>query len=137
MARFEVVDHTADVGLIAYGSTIEEVFINAAYGMFSLIADLDQVEERLERRIETEAPDQEELLVTWLNELLYFFDAESLLFKRFEISRLDQNWLEARAFGEKVDLGRHKLKTAVKAATYHMLRLEQGNGLRAYIIFDV
>ncbi len=137
MARFEVVDHTADVGLIAYGSTIEEVFVNAAYGMFSLIADLDQVEERLERRIETEAPDQEELLVTWLNELLYFFDAESLLFKRFEISRLDQNWLEARAFGEKVDLGRHKLKTAVKAATYHMLRLEQGNGLRAYIIFDV
>ena len=137
MARFEVVDHTADIGLIAYGSTLEEVFVNAAYGMFSLIADLDQVEERIHREIETEAPDQGELLVTWLNELLYFFDAESLLFKRFEILRLDQTWLQARAFGEKVDPTRHRVKTAVKAATYHLLKLEEGNGLRAQIIFDV
>jgi len=137
MARFEVVDHTADIGLIAYGSTLEEVFVNAAYGMFSLIAELDQVEERIHREIETEAPDQGELLVTWLNELLYFFDAESLLFKRFEILRLDQTWLEARAFGEKVDPTRHRVKTAVKAATYHLLKLEEGNGLRAQIIFDV
>lgn len=137
MARFEVVDHTADIGLIAYGSTLEEVFVNAAYGMFSLIAELDQVEERIHREIETEAPDQGELLVTWLNELLYFFDAESLLFKRFEILRLDQTWLQARAFGEKVDPTRHRVKTAVKAATYHLLKLEEGNGLRAQIIFDV
>jgi len=137
MARFEVVDHTADIGLIAYGSTLEEVFVNAAYGMFSLIADLDQVQERIHREIETEAPDQGELLVTWLNELLYFFDAESLLFKRFEILRLDQTWLQARAFGEKVDPTRHRVKTAVKAATYHLLKLEEGNGLRAQIIFDV
>ncbi len=137
MARFEVVDHTADIGLIAYGSTLEEVFVNAAYGMFSLIAELDQVQERIHREIETEAPDQGELLVTWLNELLYFFDAESLLFKRFEILRLDQTWLQARAFGEKVDPTRHRVKTAVKAATYHLLKLEEGNGLRAQIIFDV
>ncbi len=137
MARFEVVDHTADIGLIAYGSTLEEVFVNAAYGMFSLIADLDQVQERIHREIETEAPDQGELLVTWLNELLYFFDAESLLFKRFEILRLDQTWLQAQAFGEKVDPTRHRVKTAVKAATYHLLKLEEGNGLRAQIIFDV
>ena len=137
MARFEVVDHTADIGLIAYGSTLEEVFVNAAYGMFSLIAELDQVEERIHREIETEAPDQGELLVTWLNELLYFFDAESLLFRRFEILRLDRTWLEARAFGERVDPSRHKVKTAVKAATYHLLKLEEGDGLRAQIIFDV
>ncbi len=137
MAKFEVIDHTADIGLVAYGSTAEEVFINAAYGMFSLIADIDQVEERTHREIRTEAPDQEELLVTWLNELLYFFDAESLLFKRFEILGLDQTWLAAKAFGEKADPAKHKLKTPIKAATYYLLKLEEGDGLRAQIIFDV
>jgi SHS2 domain-containing protein len=137
MPNFEFIDHTADIGLIAYGNSVEEVFINAAYGMFSLIADLEKVAEVMSHQVVAEAPDQEELLVTWLNELLYLFDAEGLIFSRFDIADLGQRYLRAMAYGEKVDPLRHNLKTQVKAATYHQLKLEKGDGFSARIILDV
>jgi len=137
MPEFEIIDHTADVGIIARGDSVGDVFINAAHGMFSLIADLDKVAEVDIQEIVVEAPDQEELLVTWLNELLYLFDAENLIFSRFEITHLGKDKLEAIAYGEKVDPARHNLKTHVKAATYHMLKLRKEDGFRAQIILDV
>jgi len=137
MQNFEIIDHTADVGIVAYGDSVEEVFINAAYGMFSLIADLEKVAEVIRHEIVAEAPDQEELLVTWLNELLYLFDADNLIFSRFEIVGLGQEHLRAIAYGEKADPLRHNLKTQVKAATYHLLKLEKGDGFRAQIILDI
>ncbi len=137
MPNFEFIDHTADIGIIAYGNSVEEVFVNAAYGMFSLIADLEKVAEVISHQVIAEAPDQEELLVTWLNELLYLFDAEGLIFSRFEIVNLRAQYLRAMAHGEKIDPRRHNLKTPVKAATYHQLKLEKGNHFRARIILDV
>lgn len=135
--RFEVIDHTADVGIIAYGKDIKEAFANAAYGMFSLIADLDGVRETLSREVEIRSSDQEALLVDWLNELLYLFDVQHILFKRFEITELNQNTLKAKAYGEQVDTSRHQLKTAVKAATYHMLKIERKNGVTVQFILDI
>jgi SHS2 domain-containing protein len=137
MPNFEFIDHTADIGLIAYGNSLAEVFANAAYGMFSLIADLEKIAEVLSHQVVAEAPDQEELLVAWLNELLYLFDAEGLIFSRFDITDLRQRYLRAMAYGEKVDPSRHNLKTQVKAATYHQLRLEKGDNFKARIILDV
>lgn len=137
MPEFDIVDHTADVGIIARGDSVRDVFINAAYGMFSLIADLDMVVESYSQEITVDAPDQEELLVTWLNELLYLFDAENLIFSRFDITHLGKEQLHAVVYGEKVDSDRHNLKTQVKAATYHMLKLREENGFRAHIILDV
>jgi len=135
--NFEFIDHTADIGIIAYGNSVEEVFVNAAYGMFSLIADLEKVAEVISRQVIAEASDQEELLVAWLNELLYLFDAEGVIFSRFEIADLRQQYLRAMAHGEKVDPARHNLKTQVKAATYYQLKLEKGNDFRAQIILDL
>lgn len=137
MPNFDIIDHTADIGIIAYGNSVEEVFTNAAYGMFSFIADIDQIAEIIHNEIVIEAPDQEELLVTWLNELLYLFDAENLIFSRFEITHLDQEHLSAIVYGEKVDPLRHNLKTQIKAATYHLLKLEKNDDFRAQVIFDI
>ncbi len=134
---FEIVDHTADVGIIAYGDDMNEVFANAAKGLFSLITELDDVEEVIHRDIKLTAPDQESLLVGWLNELIYLFDAENILFKRFDITRLSQTQLKARTYGEKVDSSRHKLKIGVKAATYHMLKIDRNNGSKAQVLFDI
>lgn len=137
MPKYELIDHTADVGIIAHGETVEEVFINAAHGMFNIIGDMNEVDEVISLDITVEAPDQEELLVTWLNELLYLFDAENLIFSRFEVLNLTKEHLTAIAHGEPVDLARHHLKTQVKAATYHMLKLREQDGFRAQIILDV
>ena len=137
MLEFEVIDHTADLGIVARGESVDEVFVNAARGMFSLIVDLDTVAELTNQEIIVEAPDQEELLVTWLTELLYLFDAENLVFSRFEIIDLGNEYLRAIAYGEEFDPARHNIKSHIKAATYHMLRLQRQDGFRAQIILDV
>ena len=138
MTKFEIIDHTADVGLVVYGSTRKEVFINAAIGMFSLIVDSGKVSGTQQQEISLDADDYEELLVAWLNELLYLFDAENLIFSQFEISRLNSDSLTAIAYGEKIDLSRHEIKTQIKAATYHQLKLKtEDEGFSAQIILDV
>jgi SHS2 domain-containing protein len=137
MARFEILDHTADVGIVAHGDGLEEAFANAAYGMFSLMADLDRVGEGLHREIDVEALDQEALLVAWLNELLYLSDVDLAIFRRFEISSISEGRLRAMVYGEKIDTSRHHLKTPVKAATYHLLKIERENGCRVQVILDI
>lgn len=138
--RFKIIEHTADAGIVAYGKDLKEAFASAARGMFSLVADLRGVAEVEERRIAVAAPDREALLVEWLNELIFLLDTEGLLFKRFEITALADGALEAVACGEKIDLERHHLGTAIKAATYHQLKVQETRGHKGYrvqVIFDL
>ncbi len=134
---FEIVDHTADVGIIAYGADISQAFANAARALFYLITELDDVTEVLYRDTKLTAPDEESLLVEWLNELIYLFDVENIIFKRFDITQLNSTQLKARSYGEKVDSSKHKLKTGVKAATYHMLKVDKGDGCKVQVLFDI
>jgi len=135
--EFEILEHTADAGIIAHGADINQAFANAARGMFSLITDLDDVKEVVPRDIEVTAPDQESLLVAWLNELIYLFDTENILFKRFDIVHLNDTRLRARGYGEKVDSARHKIKLGVKATTYHMLKIAKDDGVSVQVLFDI
>jgi SHS2 domain-containing protein len=135
---FEVIDHTADIGIIAYGAGAEELFSNAALGLFSLITELDSIQEKLHLDLEVGSEDRDSLLVDWLNELVYYFDAKHILFKRFHIESLTRNALKATCYGEAFDPSKHKIKIGVKAATYHMLRLDtNSNGYKAQIILDI
>ncbi len=134
--RFRFIEHTADVGLVAYGGALAEAFANAAYGMFSIIAGLEAVGEIEHRCLELSEDDPEALLFEWLNRLLYFFDVETLLLKRFDITEFNGGSLKAVCYGEKYDPSRHRLKLGVKAATYHMLKVDaEKNQFR--VIFDV
>lgn len=135
--EFEIMNHTADVGIIAHGADMSEAFANAAKGLFSLITELDDVEEVEYRDIELTATDRESLLVAWLNELIYLFDVENIIFKRFDISQLSNTHLKARSYGQKVDSSKHKLKMGVKAATYHMLKVDRNDGARVQVLFDI
>jgi SHS2 domain-containing protein len=135
---FEFIDHTADIGILAYGEDMKQLFANAARGLFSIITNLDSVAVKESRDIQVTAPDPEVLLVNWLNELIYLFDAREILFNRFEITSLTETGLKAKASGEKINLAKHELKTQVKAATYHMLKIEQDeDGWKAQVIFDL
>jgi SHS2 domain-containing protein len=134
---FEILEHAADVGIIAHGTTLDETFANAARALFSIITDLDNVAEVLHHDMELEAPDRESLLVAWLDELIYTFDTENVLFKRFDINKLSNTRIKARSYGEKIDKSRHEIKTGVKAATYHMLKIDNQNGWQAQVLFDI
>ncbi len=136
MKRFQLIEHTADVGLIAYGGTLAEAFANAAYGLFSIIAELKTVKEIESRQLELSEEDSEALLFEWLNRLIYLFDVDMLLLKRFDIRDFDGRGLKAICYGEKYDPSRHQLKTGVKSATYHMLKVDKGKN-QVRVIFDV
>ena len=135
---FEFIDHTADIGILAYGADMKQVFANAARGLFSIIANLDNVASTKKLDIRVTAPDREALLINWLNELIYLFEVKEMLFNRFDITTITDTNLKATGYGEKINLAKHELKTQVKAATYHMLKIEQNeDGYRAQVIFDV
>lgn len=135
---FDIIDHTADVGIIIYGGDIKQLFSNAALALFSLITDVQSIKQELRYQAEVSSENRYDLLVEWLNELIYLFDAEQLLFNHFEIKNLDNNQLKAICYGEKFDPGRHKIRMGIKAATYHMLEVAgDSKGYRARVIFDI
>ena len=135
---FEIIDHTADIGIIAYGADIQHLFSNAAIGLFSLITEVDSIKENVQREIGLSSQDRENLLVEWLNEVLYIFDVERIVFKRFEFDKLNGSELKVSCFGDKINLSKQKIKREVKAATYHMLAInKEDNGYKAQIIFDI
>lgn len=123
---------------MAYGAELPELFTNAALGLFSLMVDTSGVRETESRDIEVHAAGLESLLVRWLTELLYYLDAEDMLFSRFEITALNDASLLGRAYGERIDTGRHELGFGVKAVTRHMLEIaREDGGYRATILFDI
>ena len=132
--RFTPIDHPSDVGIDVSGRSREEVFENAAFGMFSLMADLEKVEDRETFEINVKGDDPENLMINWLNELLYYSDAKSMSFKDFKVRKLEPGSLEATVAGEAIDPRRHSLFSGIKAATYNQLRVGKNH---ARIIFDV
>ena len=135
---FKILEHTADIGIIAYGEGINQAFINAAKGLFSLIIDPAEVSVKKTWEISVTAPDRGALLVNWLNELIYLLDAQGTLFKDFEIIEISETGLKVKGYGEKINIKKHHLKREVKAATYHQLKIEQTtDGWLAQVIFDI
>ncbi len=141
---YEIIEHTADVGLKANGATLKELFENAAKGMFDIIEGKKvhkrisaQVHKKIE--IRKEVDDFEELLVDWLSELLYIFNKESILFNDFRISRLDNKNLVSESSGKRIRLANAALQTEIKAVTFHGLKIEKDSSgiFSCNIIFDV
>ncbi|MEW6009497.1 MAG: archease [Candidatus Omnitrophota bacterium] len=141
MKKYELIDHTADIGIKAYGKDLKELFANAAVAMFEIIATRSpshQVTKSSAKKIniEKEADKLEDLLVSWLDELLYLFSTKNIVFNKFDIKELDEKHIKATASG--LDSKNYKLKTEIKAVTYHMLETKCKSGYcEASVIFDV
>jgi len=141
MKEFEIIDHTADIGLIAYGKNKEQVFINAAKGMFEIIAEENKtLKENFCDKIKLEADNLEGLLFAWLNELLYISETKLVILNKFEIKDLSNNRIGAEVEGMKINRLGCKIKREIKAVTYHCLEVKEDkeSGLwRAQVIFDI
>ncbi len=125
---FRYLEHITDAEIEAYGRNLEEAFVNAARATEDTMVAIDSIRATEERKIELEANDAESLLYSWLEELISLQDTESLLFSKFEckISKeQDVLKLAAQIFGEKFDPRRHEQKTAIKAPTYHRMKIIQ------------
>ena len=138
MKRFEILDHTADTGLIIYGISLKSLFQHAGEGFFSLITDLRKVKPRIERKVELDGESLERLMVDWLGQLLYLHEIEQLLFKEFMIESVGENGLKAVVKGEFFQEGFHVIKTEIKAVTYHQIQVKKRDGgWKAQVIFDL
>ena len=138
MRDFETFDHTADIGLIARGRTLEGLFANAAAGLVDLMVDPAGLREETPITVTVSAADPEALLVAWLNELLYLLDVRGFLPRRIRVTALSATTLKAELSGDTVDPARHVVRRMVKAATYHGLSLIRTNGVwEARVILDL
>jgi len=137
MKQYQKIDVSGDVGLKIYGSTLEELFENAASGLYSLITDISQIKCIEHKTISLSSDNMESLLVQWLNELVFLFDAYNFIGTEFSV-RLENNNFKAIISGGFFDPDINESRLLVKAATYHDLSLKKsGTGLVATVIFDI
>ena len=126
---FEILEHTADVGLRAYGATLAALFENAAAGLLEIALDRETVEERETRPVSAAAADREALLVNWLQEILWLVDGERWLPRRVSVAEISETRVAGVACGEVSDRARHRFRVIVKAVTYHQLSIREQNGI--------
>jgi SHS2 domain-containing protein len=137
-APFETFEHTADVGLVIRGQTLEELFANAADALVDIMVDPSALREDVRMTATVSAPDRPALLVAWMNELLYLLDVHRFVPRRCRVIELRDTTLVAELFGDTIDPGRHAVRRMVKAATYHGLSLARANSLwEARVILDL
>ena len=138
---YELLDHTADVIIRAYGKDWSEVFSSLGQALFAAMLDISAVEPKECRNIEVESDSLEELVVDFLNELLVFKDAENLAFSTFdiEVKEKGNKWVvTGKVCGEKIDREKHQPEGEVKAVSYHLLEVGEVEGKKyAQVTLDL
>lgn len=124
-AGFELLEHTADMGIMAHAETQAGVFIAMAQGLMALMFSASSVQAEVQVPVQVVAEDGVELLVAWLNEVLYHCETKRLVPADFRILALNEVALEAILFGEPFDPARHAVERQAKAVTYHQAQLQQ------------
>ncbi len=128
MEPFEILEHTADTGFLARGATLEELFEHAALALIQTALDPARAAAYAPRQLTASGETREDLLVNWLNEVLYLLDAGRFVPARFENLWFDGDSVFAQVLGERRDDASHPPRIVVKAVTYHQLRVREHNG---------
>ncbi|MGH7799044.1 MAG: archease [Thermodesulfobacteriota bacterium] len=135
---YEILDHTADACIRVYGKSFDELFENAARAMMELITDREKINPSQEIEIEVRGETIEQLLVHWLQEILFLHEVKKMVFKDFRLNLISETHAKGKVIGEKIDIDKHELSFDIKAVTYHNLKIEPINDkLKVDIVFDV
>ena len=135
---FREIEHTADLGVEITAADLPALFASAGEALYALIADPATIENREAIQVSATGTNPEDLLHTWLCELLALFNLEGFVGKRCEITSISDGEVQGRVSGEKLDLKRHAFHTEIKGVTYHDFKVWQEAGAwHARVIFDV
>jgi len=126
LPSWEHFHHESDVGVRGYGCTLTEAFEQASLAMIAVVTDPGRIESRKSVDISLSAPDDEFLLAGWLNHLIYEMSVTGLIFGKFQIN-LEDHSLQAKAWGEPVDKGKHQPAVELKGATLTELKVCQSH----------
>jgi len=137
-----ILDHTSEVAFRAWGRTLCDAFAEAGKALFSVMVDLRGVRAREWMDIDVQATGPNDLLVEWLNELVFRSDVENMLLSRFKVQPFGEHdghlVLHARCCGEPYDSDRHRAKLQVKAASYSNVSVRKTeNGWTVEGVLDV
>ena len=136
--RFRYIEHPSDVGFEAYGATLDELFANAALAMYSFMTDVDAIPETEERAVAVQAEDLYSLMFDWLDEMLFLFESESLVMKRFDISVNEFEFsIKGTCSGGTFDPDKHEAGIIIKAVTYNMMEVKRNDTWHAQVVLDV
>lgn len=131
----------ADVAFEASGDSPSELFDAAARALFECMVDTRRLHLKMTRVITLREPEIDRLMFDWLSELVYLKDAEGMLFGKFivKIEKKDQWELEAKVFGDVINPKRQKLRTDVKAVTYHLFDVSETTAgvWQARVVLDI
>lgn len=133
--RYEIVEHTADIMVRCYGRTLEECFSNAAYALSDQMVDAGTVDPVMTFDIEVSSDEAVSRLYAFLSELLFIQDSESVIFSEFEVM-FEGDTVRCAAYGEPLDTSKHRIRTEIKAITYHMMEVDEEIP-SVTVIFDV
>ncbi len=134
---YTIIEHTADIGIEVEAEDLAGLYRKAALAFFDLLVGLETIDTRDEVRISVEGSGTEELMVTWLDELLYLFDTDGWLFSNLRLE-LEDLKITATARGELFNPQKHQIRYYIKAVTYHMLEVRKDKQCwRAKVIFDI
>ncbi|UCG63997.1 MAG: archease [Deltaproteobacteria bacterium] len=136
--NYQIIDHTADLGIVVKGVDVEDVFIRAAYAMTDLMVKADISEKGGKRKVLVEGEDFPDLMVRWLSEILYLFDGEHILVSAIEINSISPIRLRSTLTVVPLKRGHHEILREIKAVTYHQISVRRiHDGWEARIIFDI
>ncbi len=143
---FDYLEHTSDIYIVAYGSNLVELFENAGKALYESMVKTSEVEPVVEKKIEAEGFDLENLLYQWLEELLFIYYSENIMCSEIvvnEITLARENdeivyRIKGLCRGEEFNPDKHEPRVEIKAVTYHMMRiLRNEDGWKAYFVLDI
>ncbi len=138
--RFRFLDHTADAKFQAFGRTMEEAFANAALATASLMWDVDAISKRVRHPLSVRGRDLEQLLVQFLQEIIYLFETKMFLLgsaEELKIKESDHGYSLMAVFSGDDRPGEYNIFGEVKAVTYNEMKIENNDRITLQVVVDI
>jgi SHS2 domain-containing protein len=140
LKHFIIIEHTADIGIKAYGDSMEEAFAAAGEAMFQLMTENAAIQKKTEKHLACESMDREGLLVQFLSNLIVVHEVEGLVFGEFTVRFTGPNSLAAQGWGEAYEPGRHGRGFHIKGVSYNQMEISGQPGKTesfVRVVFDI
>jgi protein archease len=136
--KYRITTHQSELAVRITGNSQADLFTNSAYALFDVMTDIVAIETKETLSLEVEGSDRDDLMVNWMRELLYLYQASGYLLKEFKIIEVKDTLVKAQVSGEKVDPDRHEIKQEITTVAFHKSRMEKtGNQWIAQLIFEL
>ena len=136
--KYRITTHQSELAVRITGNSQADLFTNSAFALFDVMTDIANVETKESLPLEVEGSDRDDLMVNWMRELLYLYQASGYLLKEFKIVEVKDTMVKAEVSGEKIDPDRHEIKQEITTVAFHKSRMEKtGNQWIAQLIFEL